>query len=92
MTKKDYIIVAGVIKDWIGRTTDGEFDLIRRHSAYRGTNFVEALSEKLKHDNPKFDAEKFAEACGLPKVVNECKYCERLDACEGIKCACDCHT
>ena len=29
---------------------------------------VKGLSHELKKDNPKFDAEKFAVACGLPRI------------------------
>ena len=84
MTKKDYIIIARAIveaKIWAGTDQKSGVTLTSQY-----------ISDALQKDNPKFDAEKFAEACGLLKVVNECKYCERLDACEGIKCACDCHT
>ena len=32
---------------------------------------VRGLSHELKKDNPKFDAQKFAAACGLPQVEQE---------------------
>ena len=61
MTKKDYIVIELAIKEAmsLSKITSAE---------KRGVTLtIEFLSDYLKSDNPKFNAEKFAEACGLPR-------------------------
>lgn len=66
MTKKDYIIFAKLINDWIVKTQEGELQLIRRHSAYpSANNFIEAFADELKKDNPRFDKQRFLNASGI---------------------------
>ena len=52
MTKKDYIKQAKIISKYT--KTDVTFDMY---------SYVKDLSEVFKEDNPKFDRERFLEAC-----------------------------
>ena len=52
MTKKDYIKQAKIISKYT--KTDVTFDMY---------SYVKDLSEVFKEDNPKFDKERFLEAC-----------------------------
>jgi len=52
MTKKDYILLARVIKKSSGKS-------------YAICELVKELCEELKKDNSKFDSDRFLTACGL---------------------------
>ena len=55
MLEKDYIKLARVIKDCTNQAMEPAF--IEREP------FLEQLSDILKEDNPRFDKERFIEAC-----------------------------
>lgn len=73
MTKKDYILIAkpfnravNALKDLIDNSTKQEQDkqnLLDRF--YVIELMVQALSNELLKDNPRFDTNKFYQACGL---------------------------
>ena len=57
MTKKDYIKLAGLIKDSTLIDTNGV-----RFISTAG-DFIDDLCDILEEDNPKFDRERFIAAC-----------------------------
>ena len=58
MTKKDYILIASVLKQY-------------NESYIKGWDFniFEAFADILAKDNNKFDKIKFYKACGIEKIV-----------------------
>ena len=54
MTKKDFILLAGVLSDVRRNTNTG-----KKNFSY----LVERLSDALQSQNPRFDRDRFAEAC-----------------------------
>ncbi len=65
MRKKDYELIAEWLKDYSYvaevRTDDGEIGY--SHKLYRGA--LDAFCTRLEKDNPKFDRNKFLQACGI---------------------------
>lgn len=62
MTKKDYQIIASVINDIISGGAlcmDNEEDC---------RDFVRQFAEKLQAENPRFNREIFAKACGVEDI------------------------
>jgi hypothetical protein len=57
MTKKDYVLIAENIKAYVS-------ELDRRALA-------NAMAIRLAEDNPRFDRDRFLEACGTPKSREE---------------------
>lgn len=62
MTKKDFVLIAGVIKD--------SFDVPQSDSEYY---FIHRMANKLDETNPRFDKDRFLLACG----IEECEMCEK---------------
>lgn len=58
MTKKDYELIAGVLKRYNDANNGNMFEDILHDVSY---DFATALQE----ENPKFDSNKFLEACGI---------------------------
>jgi len=61
MTKKDYIMLTNLIYD-NARTVLIKGSGVRHVIKYG--NFINALCTELAKDNPKFNEDKFREACG----------------------------
>jgi hypothetical protein len=60
MTKKDYELIASVIKG-----NFKAFEELEIHPSHWQTLLVSELGNKLMDDNPKFDLAKFRRACGI---------------------------
>jgi hypothetical protein len=61
MTRKDYVMIAEVIKTQIELSLKfGEDD-----SRYGAENIALDLATKLSEDNPRFDRARFLTACGV---------------------------
>ena len=61
MTRKDYVMIAEVIKTQIELSLKfGEDD-----SRYGAENIALDLATKLSEDNPRFDRARFLSACGV---------------------------
>ncbi len=60
MTKKDYILIAKVISEFLD---DGENENFS--GLYGGHEIALRLSVEMKRQNPRFNKEKFLLACGL---------------------------
>lgn len=62
MTRKDYEVLAEEIRNaHEGWASDEDRAIARRTML----SFVENLEDYLEQDNPRFDSDKFREACGL---------------------------
>jgi hypothetical protein len=57
MTKKDYILIAGVLKQ--------QTDVLQGSQLDSHHNTILMLKEALAIENPKFDKSKFLRSCGL---------------------------
>ena len=55
MTKKDYKIIAGILKS--AYQSEPQRDCVK--------NIIKAFEEILASDNPRFDKQKFFDACGI---------------------------
>ena len=73
MTKKDYIIIAQAIKNY-NFSGISSYQIKIKHSH----GIIKEIIKVLEADNPKFDAQKFEKACGLPLTDQErdCIRCE----------------
>lgn len=61
MTRKDYVLIAEVIKTQIELSLKfGEDD-----ARYGAENIALDLASKLSQDNPRFDRSRFLQACGV---------------------------
>lgn len=61
MTRKDYVLIAEVIKTQIELSLKfGEDD-----ARYGAQNIAYDLASKLSQDNPRFDRSRFLQACGV---------------------------
>lgn len=67
MTRKDYELIAGVIKrethSHIHYTTEQRHLLDRRLAILHDT--ASQLARMFAHDNPRFDRDRFLKACGV---------------------------
>ena len=61
MTRKDYVMIAGIIKD--ANYTASKFQDTR--GAGMLTHIAIELSDALAKDNPRFDSARFLTACGV---------------------------
>ena len=61
MTRKDYVLIAEVIKTQIELST--RFD--EEESRAGAQNIAYDLGSKLSQDNPRFDRDRFLVACGV---------------------------
>lgn len=73
MTKKDYELIAGAIR----RSGQANCSALERNQVRRQAKenmrrlIVSDLVGTLKHDNPRFDEERFLKACGVePNVMS----------------------
>ncbi len=57
MTRKDYVLIARVIKESMRDTKDGKKIII--------DSLVDNMAHELYHDNARFDYNRFAKACGI---------------------------
>lgn len=64
MTKKDYELIAGVIRDSVDGQKRGSHRIVSEPNTII-QNIVWGLIEKLERENSKFNREKFLEACGV---------------------------
>ena len=81
MTKKDYIIIAQAVKS--ARQNVGPAVKDRQQTI---DEVVNLLCYALYGDNPKFVAQKFAEACNLSEVLHDFRIISLHDA--QAKCSC----
>lgn len=65
MTKKDYIIIAGVINYCKPSKIAKPKGYQDRMESWQGV--IEVMGRELEKDNSKFNRQKFADACGLYK-------------------------
>lgn len=65
MTKKDFQLIADVIN---GLVSDGALALDDERDCF---NLAWQFAEALKKENPRFDEQKFFEACGVQKPTDE---------------------
>ena len=80
MTKKDYVLIARVLKAQTEVLQGSQFD------SHHNTIFM--LAEALAKENPKFDKNKFLSACGLNyqkqfranATINSCRAIERFES------------
>ncbi len=64
MTKKDYILIAGALKEAFD---ENAFCL----DTYQDkASFCAYLTRALSHDNNRFDIGKFLTACGIPELTS----------------------
>lgn len=61
MTRKDYVLIASILKDSEGNIID---DMARDALA-------DMFADALEDENPRFDREKFLRACGINPVFTE---------------------
>ncbi len=63
MTRKDYILIAEAVRDSL---TDPEFGLVwpERERTAIGL-LAHQIAHRLRQDNPRFDMDRFIDACGL---------------------------
>ena len=61
MTKKDYVKIAKAIADCAGQNRENYYSKEMRR------RIVQSLIIALSENNPRFDSERFAEACGITK-------------------------
>ena len=61
MTRKDYVLIAQVIKAQIDMSDKFQEEL----SKVGAQNIAYDLAWKLSEDNPRFDRSRFLEACGV---------------------------
>lgn len=59
MTKKDYIIIANTINNFIATSTADGYQVPVSHCL----NLIESLAHSMQLDNPRFDKSLFIEAC-----------------------------
>lgn len=71
MTKKDYELIASKIKQQldlrcrVAYPKSNEGELIKNDAYFPLTALAEHMANALKNDNPKFDRDKFLQACGI---------------------------
>jgi hypothetical protein len=69
MTRKDYVMIAGIIKDCNLIPTlnkNKENGLIQADMLF---TVASQLAYKLEQDNPRFDRKMFLTACGLKEAI-----------------------
>jgi len=59
MTKKDYVLIAGLINDFVMTSVDNN----KRISTGHACNLVDIFALKLGMENERFDVSKFKQAC-----------------------------
>ena len=65
MTKKDYELIARVLKDQLESCFTHVNKQIGTIEAYSVECVVKQLTKELEQDNPRFNRQKFMKACGL---------------------------
>lgn len=66
MTRKDYEAIASAILSVRGNIEARNLDVVRLSSEWGITNeIIDKLVTVFANDNPRFQADKFREACGL---------------------------
>lgn len=66
MTKKDYQLIAGAIHRSLRAVEWVEGNKIKREVSRSMAHLIATdLAATLAHDNPRFDKDKFKEACGF---------------------------
>jgi hypothetical protein len=64
MTRKDYILIADAIRETLA--TDPEFGLVWPDRERAAVGLVaHRIAHQLRRDNPRFDMDRFIDACGL---------------------------
>lgn len=63
MSRKDYVIVASAIREELNQALDQPAISNTLVSAL--DSLANTLAERMKHDNPAFDRNRFMAACGL---------------------------
>lgn len=65
MTKKDYELIAGVVKDFDQRLGNWFNGQERQQRQEVHAELAHSMANQLEQDNPKFDRNKFLQACGI---------------------------
>ncbi len=69
MTRKDYEKIASMLKDLtvgtLANTSMGGFTESINSHGYHCETLIDSLCNLFKDDNPRFNKEKFIEACGF---------------------------
>ena len=68
MTKKDYIIIARQLKNTLENMREYEQVIKKMSPSEVFEAVIKDMCTMFVQDNPKFDAQKFAKACGLPQM------------------------
>lgn len=68
MTKKDYILIAGVIKDSTEKAQNMSGKQFCEATATLAV-LAECLADKMQIDNPAFNRGRFLTACGLDLIT-----------------------
>ncbi len=72
MTKKDYVLIAKVIKEYLDNGDNDQIDGIAGVE-----RLTRMLADKLGKENTRFDKNRFLKACGLYNVAyGECVDCK----------------
>jgi hypothetical protein len=69
MTRKDYVMLAGIIKDCNLIPTLNNNKALASIQADMLFTVASQLAYKLEQDNPRFDRAKFLTACGLKEAI-----------------------
>lgn len=72
MTRKDYVKIAAVFKDYYLTISAGTGDY-NDLSKIVFKELAENMATMLKTDNPRFDRDRFLAACGVPDRCDECQ-------------------
>ena len=77
MSRKQYRDIAAVIAAEVGETPMSAYDLLTFDSSVAIYNIACGLSSVFEIDNPRFDRERFMEACNIPEANIELQHAER---------------
>lgn len=66
MTKKDYELIAGALAGAMGADIDS--DVIARDYRFGVKEAARRIARVLANDNPRFDQDRFNQACGIGGV------------------------
>lgn len=65
MTRKDYVMIARVVKDQLDQVMTIENDQARVEARITLYDLADSLCGELKADNPRFETSRFMTACGF---------------------------
>lgn len=65
MTRKDYEMIAGIVREGVNRADTNETALGQQAERSALWRFVTNFASEAGRDNPRFDRRKFIRACGF---------------------------